>query len=75
MGKKINPDITEEVEAARQFLRQKFMDADVGLSSANVVAADTGALLIIENEGNARLTTGFPRKHVVIVGMKNWCPP
>jgi len=74
MGKKINPDITEEVEAARQFLRQKFMDADVGLSSANVVAADTGALLIIENEGNARLTTGFPRKHVVIVGIEKLVP-
>ncbi|MFH1652111.1 MAG: LUD domain-containing protein, partial [Chloroflexota bacterium] len=48
-------EITTLVSAARTFLRDKFFRADVGLSGANVVAADTGTLFMIENEGNIRL--------------------
>jgi len=43
-------DINELVAAAREYLRDKFFRADIGISSANVVAADTGTLFIIENE-------------------------
>lgn len=74
MGKQVPPEIALEVEAARQFLRQKYVEADIALSSTNVVAADTGAVFIIENEGNARLATGFPRKHIIIVGIEKVVP-
>jgi L-lactate dehydrogenase complex protein LldG len=72
--KPVSPDIAEEVEEARKFLRQKYIDADIGMSSANVVAADTGGLFVIENEGNARLATGFPRKHIAVVGIEKLVP-
>jgi L-lactate dehydrogenase complex protein LldG len=74
MGRPIKPDISEEVEAARQFLRQKYVDADVGMSSTNVFAADSGAAFVIENEGNIRLATGFPRKHVIVAGIEKLVP-
>ncbi len=74
MGRQIPPDIGIEVAAAREFLRQRYVEADVGMSSANVVSADTGAMFIIENEGNARLATGFPPVHVALVGIEKLVP-
>ncbi len=74
MGKQIPPDIGVEVAAAREFLRQRYVEADIGMSSANVVSADTGAIFIIENEGNARLATGFPPVHVALVGIEKLVP-
>jgi len=44
--------------------------ADIGMSGANVVAADTGSLFLIENEGNIRLATGAPPVHIALVGME-----
>jgi L-lactate dehydrogenase complex protein LldG len=58
------------VEVVRQLLREKFVEADIGISGANVVAAETGSLIVIENEGNARLSTGFPPVHIAIVGVE-----
>ena len=62
MGQEIAPDaeIADMVAAARTYLRDKFFKADIGISGANVVAAETGTLFIIENEGNIRLSTGAP---------------
>lgn len=74
LGQEIKPDIGEEVQAARAFLRQKYIEADIGFSSCNVLAADTGAIFIIENEGNARLATGLPEKHIVLVGIEKVVP-
>ncbi|MFC1873909.1 LUD domain-containing protein [Chloroflexota bacterium] len=74
-GKKLPPDdIGMMVAAVRELLRDKFVQADVGISGANVVAADTGTLFIIENEGNARLCTGFPPVHIALVGMEKLVP-
>lgn len=70
MKENISPDIQEEVRAARRFLRNKYITADVGISGANIVSADTGAVFLLENEGNARLVTGFPEKHIVLVGVE-----
>jgi L-lactate dehydrogenase complex protein LldG len=70
MGKEVLPDIELEVAAAREFLRQRFVDADIGISGANIVSADTGSLLLIENEGNVRLATGLPSVHIAIVGIE-----
>lgn len=74
MGKEVQPDIALEVAAAREFLRQRFVNADIGISGANIVSADTGSLFIIENEGNARLATGLPRVHIAIVGIEKLVP-
>ncbi|MFH1652163.1 MAG: LUD domain-containing protein, partial [Chloroflexota bacterium] len=65
---------TTLVSAARTFLRDKFFRADVGLSGANVVAADTGTLFMIENEGNIRLATGAPPVHIALVGLEKLVP-
>jgi iron-sulfur cluster protein len=74
-GQSLPPDdIPRLVETARELLRDKFVKADVGISGANVVAADTGTLVIIENEGNIRLATSLPRIHIAIVGMEKIVP-
>jgi iron-sulfur cluster protein len=67
-------DIAEMVGAAREYLRDKFFRADIGISGANVVAAETGTLFIIENEGNVRLATGAPRVHIALVGLEKLVP-
>ena len=74
-GDKLPPDdIARMVATARALLREKFIQADIGISSANVVAADTGTLFIIENEGNARLVTGLPPVHIALIGMEKLVP-
>lgn len=67
-------DIAKLVATARHLLREKYVLADIGISGANVVAADTGTLFIIENEGNARLSTGLPPVHIAIIGMEKLVP-
>ncbi len=67
-------DIGALVATARKLLREKFFKADIGLSSANVVSADTGSLFLIENEGNIRLATGLPPVHIALVGMEKLVP-
>ncbi len=76
IGQEIAPDsdIAEMVAAARGYLREKFFQADIGISGANVVAAETGTLFIIENEGNIRLATGAPPVHIALVGMEKLVP-
>jgi L-lactate dehydrogenase complex protein LldG len=74
-GKELPPtDIEKMVATARELLRDKFIRADVGMSGANVVAAETGTLFIIENEGNIRLATTLPPVHIAIVGMDKLVP-
>ncbi len=74
-GEKLAPDnINKMVAVARGLLRDKYVQADIGISGANVVAADTGTLFVIENEGNARLSTGLPPVHIALVGMEKLVP-
>jgi L-lactate dehydrogenase complex protein LldG len=70
LKKEIPPDIGEEVKAVREFLREKFFQAEVGITGANVVSAQTGTLILIENEGNVRLTSGLPSVHIALVGLE-----
>jgi len=70
----LDSDIAKLVATAREFLRDKFFRADIGISGANVVAAETGTLFIIENEGNIRLATGAPPVHIALVGMEKLVP-
>src|SRR5262249_31150157 len=52
----------------RRLLREKFAGADMGVSGANFAVAETGTIVLISNEGNARLTTTVPRVHVALMG-------
>lgn len=68
-------DSVEKVVAlVREKLRKVFLKADVGVSGANSIAVDTGAIFIVENEGNARLVTGLPEKHIVVTGVEKIVP-
>ena len=64
------PDIPKLVKFARAMLRPKFLQADMGITGANIAVAETGSLVIVTNEGNARLVTTLPRIHVAIVGIE-----
>ena len=55
---------------AREILRPKFLSADMGVSGANFLIAETGSTLIVTNEGNGRLCTTLPRLHVAITGIE-----
>ncbi|WP_448700953.1 LutB/LldF family L-lactate oxidation iron-sulfur protein [Mucilaginibacter sp. AW1-3] len=59
---------------ARELLRDKYVSADVGITGANFLIADTGSIAISENEGNARLCTTFPKIHIAIVGIEKIIP-
>jgi L-lactate dehydrogenase complex protein LldG len=67
-------NIERMVATARKLLREKFFQADIGMSGANVVAADTGTLFLIENEGNINLATGAPPLYIALVGMEKLVP-
>lgn len=73
-GKELKPDIENLVATARALLREKYFKADIGMSGANVVSADTGTMFIIENEGNIRLATGAPPVHIALIGMEKLVP-
>lgn len=60
--------------AARRVLRQAFTRADMGITGANFVVAETGTVALIENEGNIRLATSLPRVHVVLAGIEKLLP-
>ncbi len=64
------PDIPKLVRFARAKLRAKFLNAEMGITGANVAVAETGTLVIVTNEGNARLVTTLPQIHVAIVGLE-----
>ncbi|QNL50082.1 iron-sulfur cluster-binding protein [Olivibacter sp. SDN3] len=59
---------------ARELLRNEYLNAEVGITGANFLIADTGSIAITENEGNARLSTTFPRVHIAVVGIEKLIP-
>ncbi|MCP4999512.1 MAG: lactate utilization protein [Hyphomicrobiales bacterium] len=67
-------EIAALVESARRELRPKFMDADIGISGANFLIADTGSIVTVTNEGNAELTVTPPKTHIVTVGIEKIVP-
>ena len=74
LGIPYTEDINGLAAAARIALREKFLEADLGISGANFLVAETGTLVIITNEGNGRLSTSAPRIHVGITGMEKVIP-
>ncbi|HEV2763648.1 MAG TPA: LutB/LldF family L-lactate oxidation iron-sulfur protein [Pyrinomonadaceae bacterium] len=75
---KVGVEPTEDVSvltgAARRELRRRFAEAEVGISGVNFGVAETGTILILENEGNARLTTSLPRTHIAVMGIEKVIP-
>ncbi|RAJ03858.1 L-lactate dehydrogenase complex protein LldF [Chitinophaga skermanii] len=71
-----DPSLTPEqlTLVARDKLRQKYLDAEVGITGANFIIADIGGIAITENEGNGRLTTSFPKTHIALVGIEKVIP-
>ena len=59
---------------ARELLRSKYLSADVGITGGNFIVADTGSIALTENEGNARLTTTFPKIHIAVIGIEKIIP-
>jgi L-lactate dehydrogenase complex protein LldF len=59
---------------ARRVLRDKFLAADIGITGANFLVADSGAVVLVENEGNARLTSSAPKIHIAIAGIEKLIP-
>lgn len=70
------PDATPEQLTAfvRKLLREKFESADIGITGANFLIAQTGSVALTENEGNARLATTFPKVHIAIAGIEKVLP-
>ncbi len=75
---KLGMDPTEDVfkitQTARRILREKFLGARMGITGANFAVAENGTIVVVENEGNARLTISAPQIHVVVMGIEKVIP-
>ncbi|MDW8296965.1 MAG: LutB/LldF family L-lactate oxidation iron-sulfur protein [Raineya sp.] len=67
-------DAQELTLTARRILREKYLEAEIGITGGNFLIADVGAVAITENEGNARMATTFPKVHIAIVGIEKVIP-
>ena len=68
------PDASSMVQEARQILREKFLAADVGITGANFLIAETGSSIIVTNEGNGDLTQSLPKVHIVLASIEKVVP-
>jgi L-lactate dehydrogenase complex protein LldF len=66
--------IEKQTATARAALREKFLRADIGVTGANFLVADSGAVVVVENEGNARLTSSAPKIHITVAGIEKLIP-
>jgi L-lactate dehydrogenase complex protein LldF len=78
LNERFQTNLTKEphvmAQFARGYLRQKFAEAEVGITGGNFLVAETGTVVIISNEGNARLTSSVPRIMISIVGIEKVIP-
>ena len=73
-GRELSDDPRELAEAARLYLRERFLDARVGISGANFGVAETGTICVVESEGNGRMCTTLPPVLVSILGIEKLVP-
>ncbi|MDO3378601.1 L-lactate dehydrogenase (quinone) large subunit LdhH [Geoalkalibacter halelectricus] len=73
-GREEPAEIAHLVQVAREQLRQTYLDADMGITGANIAVAETGTLALVTNEGNARLVATLPKIHVALVGIEKLVP-
>ena len=69
-GKKVEDDIPGIMKVVREYLRPIFLEADIGLTGANIGIAETGAICIETNEGNGRLVSSIGTCHICVIGME-----
>ena len=74
LGTDPNLTPTQLTLVARQKLREKYVQAEVGVTGANFIIADIGGIAVTENEGNARLCCSMPKTHIVIAGIEKMIP-
>src|SRR6476469_73172 len=74
LGMPPTDDIAKLTSTARATLRDRFAAADIGISGVNFGIAETGTIVILENEGNIRLTTSLPRVHIAVMGIEKILP-
>lgn len=73
-GTPLEATASEITAKAREIMREKYKTADIGITGANFLIAESGSIAITENEGNARLTTTFPKVHIAIAGIEKVIP-
>src|SRR3546814_11270491 len=66
---------TELVAFARRELRRRFLEADLGITGANLGVAETGSVVLVTNEGTARMVTSMPRVHIAVMGAERLARP
>ena len=66
--------VEKQTAIARVALREKFLEAGMGITGANFLVADSGAIIVVENEGNARLSSSAPKIHVAVAGIEKLVP-
>ena len=69
-----NDDPETITRRARQFLRHKYLEADVGLTGANFVSVESGRIVLVTNEGNSRFSLAAPKVHIALVGIEKLVP-
>ena len=74
LGMAPTDDVAQLTSTARVTLRERFATADVGISGVNFGIVETGTIVIVENEGNIRLTTSLPRTHIAVMGIEKLLP-
>jgi len=74
LGSEPTSDPAELTAIARRLMREKYTDADIGITGGNFLVADVGGVALTENEGNARLSVSFPKIHIAIVGIEKMIP-
>ena len=62
------------LDEARQALRERYFEAEVGITGANFLVAATGSVVLVTNEGNAELTQGLPRTHIAVASLEKVVP-
>ena len=66
-GQKVGTEPSEMIKAARKVLKEAYVNADLGITEADVAIAETGSLITLENERNARLAAALPRIHLTLL--------
>jgi L-lactate dehydrogenase complex protein LldF len=74
LGTPANYTPEELTQVARKILREKYTQAEIGITGANFIIGDIGGVAVTENEGNARLSCAFPKTHIVVVGIEKMIP-
>ena len=74
LGVEYEEDPEKLTKIARKALREKFWQADMGITGVNFAVAETGTIVVVENEGNGRLSTSLPPIHVAVMGMEKVIP-